>query len=311
MQFYLLLATSAAFSGDKKGKMATGSLPMPISGDLSPDFVFSHSELEDVLAFMTGGVEEKPSSFSTNNFLLGSTPPASASLQFQPHLSNPYDGLGLDQGLNGAQPFISQMGNDVMLSGDASMPFDLADEMQPELNPQPGSKGLRSGEPMIKSEPASDMDAAAMRSPLTMSAAPSPVHASSEGMDDASGRPSSMRTRNAGQAGNTSDDAPLTKAFSQLGSGLSSPPSRPRHNSAELHPAYHRKGELVCDATLITHPCQCLLSSHPWRECDQQDELSNAGSKQHTSHSTVEKNRRDRINSLIDEVCLLLQVRSV
>ena len=273
MQIHLPQATSAAFSADIKGKMATGSLPMPISGDLSPDFVFSHSELEDVLAFMTGGVEEKPSSFSTNNFLLGSTPPASASLQFQPHLSNPYDGLGLDQGLNGAQPFISQMGNDVMLSGDASMPFDLADEMQPELNPQPGSKGLRSGEPMIKSEPAGDIDAAAMRSPLTMSAAPSPVHASSEGMDDASGRPSSMRTRNAGQAGNTSDDAPLTKAFSQLGSGLSSPPSRPRHNSAELHPSYHRKGELVCYAKLSAHPCQRLSSPPPLRQCDQQDNL--------------------------------------
>ena len=73
--------------------MVTGSLPMPISGEMQvePDFVFTHSELEDVLSFMTGGVEEKPGSFGTNNFLLGSTPPASASLQFQPHLSNPYD----------------------------------------------------------------------------------------------------------------------------------------------------------------------------------------------------------------------------
>ena len=55
-----------------------------------------------------------------------------------------------------------------------------------------------------------------------------------------------MRTRNAGQAGNASEDAPLTKAFAQLGSGLSSPPSRPRHNSAEMHTSYHRKGELEC-----------------------------------------------------------------
>lgn len=222
--------------------MVTGSLPINMSPDAVPDYVFTHSELEDVLSFMTGGLEEKPGSFGTTNFLLGSTPPASASLQFQPHLSNPYDGLGLDQGLNGAQPFLTQMGNDPMLSQDAAMQFDMADHLQPGLNPQASSKSLRGVQPMIKAEPLADVDAAGMRSPLDISSAPSPVHASSAAMDDVSARPSSIRTRNAAQGSGAGETAPLTKAFAQLGSGLSSPPSKPPQSSAELHTSYHRKG---------------------------------------------------------------------
>ena len=222
--------------------MVTGSLPMPISGEMQvePDFVFTHSELEDVLSFMTGGVEEKPSSFGTNNFLLGSTPPASASLQFQPHLSNPYDSLGLEQGLNGAQPFLTQIGSDPLMPQDAGMQFDMSDHLQSGLNPQASSsKALRGVQPMIKPESLGDMDAPGIRSPLDMSSAPSPVHASSAAMDDVSGRTPSIRTRH-GAGG--SETAPLTKAFAQLGSGLSSPLAKPRQSSAELPTSYHRKG---------------------------------------------------------------------
>lgn len=297
----------------KRGAMVTGSLPMPINSDIqvepAPDFVFTHSELEDVLSFMTGGVEEKPSSFGTTNFLLGSTPPASASLQFQPHLSNPYDSLALDQGLNGAQPFLTQIGNESMLAQDAAMPFDMAEHLQPGLNPQPGSKALKSAQPMIKGEPLGDMDAPGIRSPLDMSQAPSPVHASSAAMDDVTARQSTIRTRHAAQGSGASEAGPLTKAFAQLGSGLSSPPSKPRQSSAELNTSYHRKGMMLCiflraliiastfytaaglSQTFIVKCMSCLT-----------------GSKQHTSHSTVEKNRRDRINSLIDEVSFLAQV---
>ena len=278
--------------------MVTGSLPMPISGEMQvePDFVFTHSELEDVLSFMTGGVEEKPSSFGTNNFLLGSTPPASASLQFQPHLSNPYDSLGLDQGLNGAQPFLTQIGSDPLMPQDAGMQFDMSDHLQSGLNPQASSsKALRGVQPMIKPESLGDMDAPGIRSPLDMSSAPSPVHASSAAMDDVSGRTPSIRTRHGAQGAGGSETAPLTKAFAQLGSGLSSPLAKPRQSSAELPTSYHRKGA-CCFSTLDT--MQPTSSSQYQRIffCHV------AGSKQHTSHSTVEKNRRDRINSLIDEV---------
>ena len=207
--------------------------------------MFTHSELEDVLSFMTGGEEIKPGSLGMNSFLMGSTPPASASLQFQPHLSNPYDSLGLEQGLNGAQPFLTQIGNDPMLPQDAGMPFDMAEHLQPGLNPQPGSKAFRGSQPMIKGEPMGELDTPGMRSPLDASLAPSPVHVSSAALEDVSARPSAIRTRNASQG--ATETAPLTKAFAQLGSGLSSPPSRPRHNSTELHnTSYHRKGMLLC-----------------------------------------------------------------
>ncbi len=241
--------------------MVTGSLPMPISGEMQvePDFVFTHSELEDVLSFMTGGVEEKPGSFNTNNFLLGSTPPASASLQFQPHLSNPYDSLGLDQGLNGAQPFLTQIGTDPLIPQDAAMQFDMTDHLQSGLNPQASSsKTLRGVQPMIKPESLGDTDAVGIRSPLDMSSAPSPVHASSAAMDDVSGRTPSIRTKHALQGAGGSETAPLTKAFAQLGSGLSSPSAKPRQSSAEL-PSYHRKGACCCsltDAMQPSPPCQ-------------------------------------------------------
>ena len=208
--------------------------------------MFTHSELEDVLSFMTGGEEIKPGSLGMSSFLMSSTPPASASLQFQPHLSNPYDSLGLDQGLNGAQPFLTQIGNDPMLPQDAGMPFDMAEHLQPGLNPQPGSKAFRGSQPTIKGEPLGELDTSGMRSPLDVSLAPSPVHVSSAAMDDVSARPSAIRTRNASQGASATETAPLTKAFAQLGSGLSSPPSRPLQSSAEVHNTpYHRKGILL------------------------------------------------------------------
>ncbi len=203
---------------------------------------------------MTGGEDIKPGSLGMNSFLMGSTPPASASLQFQPHLSNPYDSLGLDQGLNGAQPFLTQIGNDPMLPQDTGMPFDMVEHLQPELNSQPGSKAFGCLQPVIKGESLREMDTPGMGSRLDVSLAPSPVHMSSAAMEDVSARPSTIRTRNASQGAGATETAPLTKAFAQLGSGLSSPPSRPRQSSAELHNTpYHRKGMLPLNVYMILY----------------------------------------------------------
>lgn len=58
----------------------------------------------------------------------------------------------------------------------------------------------------------------------------------------------------------------------------------------------------LCEESLWIHRSLCMSESR--RVLDELPDVM-AGGKQHTSHSTVEKNRRDRINSLIDEVPFL------
>ncbi|KAK9908477.1 hypothetical protein WJX75_008518 [Coccomyxa subellipsoidea] len=241
-----------------------------LSSDAAFDYVFSQNELDDVLSFMERQ-QDDTSANMTNIAFLSNAPPASVSLQFQPHPSgfsgNPFPGLGLDQGLNGAQPYLSQIESDPFSSQAMGHPdslgFDLGVQLEPELNPlHQGSMNL-GPQSRIKAEPMSGMEPAGLRSPLEGSTSPSPNHAGSLRSGDS--------LPNAAGALVKSEAQPLSAAFAKLGSGgLSSPAPRPRQYSSEMHPG--------TGATV------------------------KRGGKQHTSHSTVEKNRRDRINSLIDEL---------
>ncbi|EIE21392.1 hypothetical protein COCSUDRAFT_56612 [Coccomyxa subellipsoidea C-169] len=236
-----------------------------LANDSLFDYVFSKSELDDVLQFMERQQDEPVANHSSNVFL-GNAPPASVSLQFQPHPSggfsgNPFTSLGLDQGLNGAQPYLSQIESDPFSSQAMGQPdslgFDLGMQLDPELNPLHQGNISLGPQSRIKAEPMCGLEPAGLRSPLEGSASPSPNHAGSLGPADS--------LPSAAGAPLKSEAQPLSAAFAKLGSGgLTSPAGRPRQFSSELHPG--------------------------------------SGTKQHTSHSTVEKNRRDRINSLIDEL---------
>ncbi|BDA44614.1 hypothetical protein COCOBI_06-0900 [Coccomyxa sp. Obi] len=250
------------------------NVPGAMANDSPFDYVFSQAELDDVLMFMERQQDDKSApveSLNTSVFL-GSVPPSSVSLQFQPHPSggfsgNPFTSLGLDQGLNGAQPYLSQIESDPFSSqamGHADgLGFDLGVQLEPELNPLHQGNLNLGPQARIKAEPMSGLETAGMRSSLEGSASPSPNHAGSLGHADslASGAGAHLKT----------ESAPLSAAFAKLGSGgLTSPATKPRQFSSDMHPG----------TTAAVK----------------------RGGKQHTSHSTVEKNRRDRINSLIDEL---------
>lgn len=222
----------------------------PLANDSLFDYVFSKSELDDVLQFMERQQDEPVANHSSNVFL-GNAPPASVSLQFQPHPSggfsgNPFTSLGLDQGLNGAQPYLSQIESDPFSSQAMGQPdslgFDLGMQLDPELNPLHQGNISLGPQSRIKAEPMCGLEPAGLRSPLEGSASPSPNHAGSLGPADS--------LPSAAGAPVKSEAQPLSAAFAKLGSGgLTSPAGRPRQFSSELHPgsgAPVKRGELDC-----------------------------------------------------------------
>ena len=227
-----------------------------LSSDAAFDYVFSQNELDDVLSFMERQ-QDDTSANMTNIAFLSNAPPASVSLQFQPHPSgfsgNPFPGLGLDQGLNGAQPYLSQIESDPFSSQAMGHPdslgFDLGVQLEPELNPlHQGSMNL-GPQSRIKAEPMSGMEPAGLRSPLEGSTSPSPNHAGSLRSGDS--------LPNAAGALVKSEAQPLSAAFAKLGSGgLSSPAPRPRQYSSEMHPgtgATVKRGEWNCSSFFMLY----------------------------------------------------------
>lgn len=229
------------------------NVPGAMATDSPFDYVFSQAELDDVLMFMERQQDDKSALVETLNTSVfhGSIPPSSVSLQFQPHPSggfsgNPFTSLGLDQGLNGAQPYLSQIENDPFSSqamGHADgLGFDLGVQLEPELNPLHQGNLNLGPQAKMKAEPMSGLETAGLRSSLEGSASPSPNHAGSLGHADslASGAGAHLK----------SESAPLNAAFAKLGSGgLTSPATRPRQFSSEMHPgtsAAVKRGELGC-----------------------------------------------------------------
>lgn len=235
-----------------------------LSNDAPFDYVFSQAELDDVLMFMERQQDDKtlPVASLNSNTFLANAPPASVSLQFQPHPSggfsgNPYSSLGLDQGLNGAQPYLSQIDNDPFSSQAMAQPdglgFDLGVELDPELNPAHQGSITLGGQTRIKAEPMVGLGSTGLRGSLEASASPSPNHAGSLGPADSSNLPGAPGTLPKSEA------APLSAAFAKLGSGgLSSPATRPRQFSSELHlgtAAAVKRGEMaICSSTCNIGP---------------------------------------------------------
>jgi hypothetical protein len=246
------------------GPDVTGAL----AGEAQFDYVFSEAELEDVLMFMERQQDDKAA--TTANAFLNNTPPASVSLQFQPHpsggfLGNPYTSLGLDQGLNGAQPYLAQIDTDVFVSQSMGhhdvMPFDLGVQLEPDLNP--GHLGSRTLDPQpgIGSEPLPALDGDGMNGCLDLSQDASPNPATSLGQASSS----SLRPQPQQLAPQVKQE-PLTAAFAKLGSGgLSTPSPKPQQFSAELtsgQAAFMKKGWSICGfhPVLLARPSQLRCS---------------------------------------------------
>lgn len=210
-----------------------------LQNDAHFDYVFSEAELEDVLRFMEREQDEKASTAA--DVLHGHPPPSSVSLQFQPHptgglLGNPYGSFGMDQGLNGAQPYLAQIGTDPFVSQSMGhpddIPFDLSVQLEPQLNP--GLHGSRTlgAQPGIGSEALAGLDSLGIRSPLEMSPGPSPKPAESLGQEDSC----TLRSQQSAPGPQVKAE-PLSTAFAKLGSGgLSTPSPRPRQYSNDLPP---------------------------------------------------------------------------
>ena len=247
------------------------NVPGAMASDSPFDYVFSQAELDDVLMFMERQQDDKSAPVEPLNASVfhGSIPPSSVSLQFQPHPSggfsgNPFTSLGLDQGLNGAQPYLSQIENDPFSSqamGHADdLDFDLGVQLEPELNPLHQGNLDLGLQARIKAEPMSGIKTESFRSPLEGSASPSPNHAGSLGHADslASGGGAHVKTEYV-----KTESVPLNAAFAKLGSGgLTSPVTRPRQFSSEMHPGTSggiKRGELELCSHLKQRRVTCIL----------------------------------------------------